>query len=204
MATPKNVVLIFWIARRQNLITPKALQPSSDSCECLRESDLHSASDRASSDECMKSGAYLRENLVDPVSSHSPDPEHTSFQKAYRFEGTRWEFLEHPQNQFKLRRYGAAMASNSKLQPPDAILKCTLPDRFRNSLCVHILLSVYDWTSLPSGTVFADMGSGIGNVSLEIAKVRPDFTFVLEDRPAVVENAQKVGGSSDSMIAKRV
>ena len=77
-------------------------------------------------------------------------------------------------------------------------------DQFRNSHCFHILLPVYDWTSLPRGTVFADMGSGIGNVSLEIAKVRPDFTFVLEDRPAVVENAQKVGGSSDSMIAKRV
>ena len=50
----------------------------------------------------------------------------------------------------------------------------------------------YDWQSFPSGTVFADVGAGIGNFSLEIAKIRPDFTFILEDRPPVMEKAKTV------------
>lgn len=40
--------------------------------------------------------------------------------------------------------------------------------------------------------MFADVGSGIGNFSLEVAKIRPDFTFILEDRPPVMEKARKV------------
>lgn len=53
-------------------------------------------------------------------------------------------------------------------------------------------LSGYDWALIPEGSVFADVGSGIGNFSLEIAKIRPDFTFILEDRPPVMEKAKTV------------
>ncbi|KAF7791494.1 hypothetical protein EIP86_002510 [Pleurotus ostreatoroseus] len=127
-------------------------------------------------DDCMKSGAYLSQTLTDPVTAHSKDPNETSIQKAFRFEGTRWEFLERPENLFMFRRYGAAMSGAARLQPPWAVLT------------KH--LSGYDWALIPEGSVFADVGSGIGNFSLEIAKIRPDFTFILEDRPPVMEKAK--------------
>ena len=50
---------------------------------------------------------------------------------------------------------------------------------------------------IPQGSVFADVGSGIGNFSLEVAKIRPDFTFILEDRPPVMEKARKVSVVND-------
>ncbi|KAJ3519830.1 hypothetical protein NM688_g9245 [Phlebia brevispora] len=124
-------------------------------------------------DDCMKSGAYLSQTLTDPATAHSKDPNQTSIQKAFRFEGTRWEFLERPENLFMFRRYGAAMSGAARLQPPWAVL------------------TSYDWASLPAGSVFADVGSGIGNFSLEVAKIRPDLTFILEDRPPVMEKAEK-------------
>lgn len=36
------------------------------------------------------------------------------------------------------------------------------------------------------------MGCGLGHVSLEIAKVRPDLHIVLEDRPEVIQEAKDV------------
>ena len=73
-------------------------------------------------DDCMKSGAYLSSTLTDPVTAHSQDPNTTSIQRAFHFEGTRWEFMERPENLFMFRRYGAAMSGAAKLQPPWAVL----------------------------------------------------------------------------------
>lgn len=50
---------------------------------------------------------------------------------------------------------------------------------------------VYDWASLPVGAKIVDVGAGLGVVSLELATVRPDITYVLEDRVSVVSDAQK-------------
>ncbi|THG98942.1 hypothetical protein EW026_g3332 [Hermanssonia centrifuga] len=124
-------------------------------------------------DDCMKSAAYLSDTMTDPKTAHSQDPNETSIQKAFRFEGTRWEFLERPENLFMFRRYGAAMSGAAKLQPPWAVL------------------TSYEWNTLPKGAVFVDVGSGLGNFSLEVAKIRPDLTYILEDRPPVMEKAKK-------------
>ncbi len=48
--------------------------------------------------------------------------------------------------------------------------------------------------------MFPDVGSGIGNFSLEVAKIRPDFTFILEDRPPVMEKARKVSVVNDKLL----
>ena len=37
-----------------------------------------------------------------------------------------------------------------------------------------------------------DVGSGIGNVALEVSRIRPDLRIVLEDRPQVIEKAKTV------------
>lgn len=37
-----------------------------------------------------------------------------------------------------------------------------------------------------------DVGGGIGHVSLEIAKLRPDLNIIVEDRALVLEQAKEV------------
>ena len=50
----------------------------------------------------------------------------------------------------------------------------------------------YDWTSIPQGGLVVDVGCGLGHVSLEIAKFRPDIHIVLEDCATVMNEAKEV------------
>ena len=50
---------------------------------------------------------------------------------------------------------------------------------------------MYDWQSLPKQAAIVDVGSGLGHVSLDIAGVRPDLTFILEDRSSVMVHAKE-------------
>ncbi len=40
----------------------------------------------------------------------------------------------------------------------------------------------------------------MGNILFEIAKERPDLTFILEDRPKVIEAAQEVSSPSSLFL----
>ena len=55
--------------------------------------------------------------------------------------------------------------------------------------------AAFDWKSFPKNGVVVDVGCGVGNVSLEISKLRHDLMFVLEDRPQVIANARAVSQS---------
>jgi len=46
---------------------------------------------------------------------------------------------------------------------------------------------------LPADEVVVDVGSGVGTVSMVIAKQVPQVKFILQDRPAVMEHAKSVG-----------
>ena len=54
------------------------------------------------------------------------------------------------------------------------------------------MIIVYDWLALPERATLVDVGAGLGHASLDIAQARPDFTFILEDRPSVVAHAKEV------------
>ena len=66
---------------------------------------------------------------------------------------------------------------------------------FPGQACLKLTIracAAYDWQSLPNESVIVDVGSGLGHVSLEIASVCPDLTFILEDRSAVLRDAEVV------------
>ena len=52
--------------------------------------------------------------------------------------------------------------------------------------------AAYDWAHFPKNGVVVDVGCGIGNVALELSKIRHDLMFVLEDQPAFIEYARAV------------
>lgn len=58
--------------------------------------------------------------------------------------------------------------------------------------CSVRIFSGFDWTSIPHGGVLVDVGGGLGHISMEVAKMRPDIHVVLEDRPPVIEQAKQV------------
>lgn len=57
---------------------------------------------------------------------------------------------------------------------------------------LRCLYLAYDWKSVPERGVIVDVGCGLGHVSLDIASVRPDLTFILEDRAVVLQDTEKV------------
>ena len=57
---------------------------------------------------------------------------------------------------------------------------------------LFVLCLVYDWRAVPEHGLVVDIGSGLGHVSVEIASVRPDLDFVLEDRAIVLQDAKEV------------
>ena len=53
-------------------------------------------------------------------------------------------------------------------------------------------LTAFDWAKLASGSLIADIGGGLGHVSIEIARAHPELHIVVEDRPQNTEFAKQV------------
>ncbi|KAJ7023063.1 O-methyltransferase [Mycena alexandri] len=89
----------------------------------------------------------------------------------------------HPNpNQFRLERFGKAMAGTGSWEAPGAVLHG------------------FDWASLPRGSVVVDVGGGIGSTSMLLASAYAEvdgedgtggLRFVIQDRPVVVEMGEK-------------
>jgi len=54
-----------------------------------------------------------------------------------------------------------------------------------------LALGVFDWAGLPEDSLIVDVGGGVGTVSTTVAAVFPKLRFVVQDRPAVIEDGKK-------------
>lgn len=53
-------------------------------------------------------------------------------------------------------------------------------------------LIAFDWSTVRKGGIVIDVGGGLGHVSMEVSKIRPDLNIVVEDRPPVMVQAKAV------------
>jgi 2-polyprenyl-3-methyl-5-hydroxy-6-metoxy-1,4-benzoquinol methylase len=49
----------------------------------------------------------------------------------------------------------------------------------------------FPWAELPAGTTLCDVGGGIGNMAMHIAKAHPHIQVKLQDQPKQIEQATK-------------
>jgi ubiquinone/menaquinone biosynthesis C-methylase UbiE len=49
----------------------------------------------------------------------------------------------------------------------------------------------FPWDILPEGTIVCDVGGGVGNISLKLAKRYPTLRLVLQDLPQPLNTAEK-------------
>jgi len=68
----------------------------------------------------MKAGVHMTDNLMDPSTTASQEVDHSVFNRA--FEMPLFEFLEKPGNEYRLRRFGAAMHGMSVAFSTGALL----------------------------------------------------------------------------------
>lgn len=125
-------------------------------------------------DEIMKTVSYLAEAVMDPVSGHNNDVHDLAFNRAFNVKGTFWDWLDQPDQAYRLERFGIAMEGAKNAAPPNAIVEGL------------------DWNSLGEGALVVDVGGGIGAQSLTLAKNCPNLKFIIQDRPEVVKVAEKI------------
>ncbi|KAK7043177.1 hypothetical protein VNI00_008531 [Paramarasmius palmivorus] len=123
-------------------------------------------------DEMFKASAYMTETLLDPKKGHSDAPEDTPLARAFNMNKSVWDWFEEPGNEFRLKRFASAAEGFYKMKP-------------------GAVLAGFKWSTLPPGSVVVDVGGGSGHNMLTIYKEHPELNFIIQDREAVIRQAQK-------------
>ncbi|KAA1472201.1 O-methyltransferase [Dentipellis sp. KUC8613] len=124
-------------------------------------------------DESFKAAAYLADVISNPEISHSYESNKSAANKAFNTDLDLFSWFETPGNEHRIRRIGHAMNGSQALSPPNAILEG------------------FDWKNLKEGAIVVDVGGGVGAQSLVLANNFSHLHFIVQDRAAVVPEAEK-------------
>lgn len=125
-------------------------------------------------DDAGTSATALVSCLQDPNLKLSEEPTDAPFNKAFKFPRDVFDFYEQPGQEYRRSRFGVAMQGVSAMFPPEAILKG------------------FNWMSLTNQDTIVDVGSGVGSVSLALARANLEVKIILQDRAPVIEHAAQV------------
>ncbi|KAJ3052321.1 hypothetical protein HK097_006521 [Rhizophlyctis rosea] len=133
-------------------------------------------------------GAHTRKTLMDPITGPSFSPWQTAFQGVMNTDKAFWEWLEETDEDGnkrpELETFGLGMVGHGKLHD-----RCLLFD--------------YPWGTLGAAKV-VDVGGGVGGFCMDLYEQFPELTFVVQDRPPVIEQAKAVWGERFPGYEKRV
>ncbi|KAK7040146.1 hypothetical protein VNI00_009952 [Paramarasmius palmivorus] len=118
--------------------------------------------------EAFKGGPFLTEYLL---GGHKEYP--SPFNMAIRTKDSIWQWWEQPGNEMRPRRFATGMKG--------------LGERFLPS----VYTGAFDWQSLKEGAIAVDVGGGVGPVTLALYKAFPQITYIVQDLPPVINEAQK-------------
>lgn len=117
-------------------------------------------------DECFKSSSHLTDALLDPEGTQN------LFTRAFNTEEPMFNWFQRPENAWRIARFGMAMHGTSAAEPP------------------KLILTGFDWSTLPDGGVIVDVGGGLGSTSMEVVKEYPKLRVVNQDLGPTIENAK--------------
>ncbi|KAL1745742.1 O-methyltransferase-domain-containing protein [Schizophyllum fasciatum] len=125
-------------------------------------------------DVSFKGAAFVSETLRDSEYGHSDIAEKAPVPYAFKTPLAMYDWFEQPGNEKRLACFSDAMRAQAvAVQTPDAVVKG------------------FDFSSLAPGSKIVDVGGGIGHVIMSIAKHHPELQCVLEERPAVLDQARE-------------
>lgn len=116
-------------------------------------------------------------------------------QYAFKYTGSSWDWYEEPGNELRLKRFTAAMHGSTKTEHPDGILHGEVPLHQHTStfnFTHHCVMAGFRWGDLPPKSVVVDVGGGLGHVTMRIAREYPDLRYIVQDRVAIIEQAEEV------------
>lgn len=122
-------------------------------------------------DEGLKSSSYLEDALLGPETAKLHEPNETAFNLAFKTDMPYWQWLETPENEQRLARFGIAMKGGKQSVAPNSILEG------------------FDWEGLKEGSLVVDVGGGIGSQTAVVARHCPHLRFIIQDREPVMKDA---------------
>lgn len=138
------------------------------------------------------------ENMRDPLTAFSSEPNQAPFNRAYGVDIPMWAWHQLPEQSYSRRRFNVAMQGMTKLQPSDVLTTGT--HAFRCGIFIAIQTNVrlvaFDWASLPDGALVVDVGGGIGAPSLPLARAFTGLKVIIQDEAEVTEQGKKVPTSA--------
>ncbi|KAF8192239.1 O-methyltransferase [Mycena galopus ATCC 62051] len=114
----------------------------------------------------LKAGAYLADTLQPPGQQTLP------YKLAFNTEEPYFNILQRPENGYKLKRFAVAMEGSTASDLPEMILQG------------------FDWGALSDGATVVDVGGGIGQISLAVAKNHPGLRIVNQDLGPAIQLAK--------------
>ncbi|KAJ6574821.1 O-methyltransferase-domain-containing protein [Mycena capillaripes] len=133
---------------------------------CALLEDLTSVSHKAST--------CVWENMADPFTAQSGEPNHSPFQRAFGTNKTYFEWQAEEEQKYISHRFGITMVGMASMRPANAIL------------------SAFDWHSLPHDSIVVDVGGGLATSAVPIAKAIPQVKIIVQDLPNVIEHSRKL------------
>ncbi|KAG5341098.1 hypothetical protein C0989_011690 [Termitomyces sp. Mn162] len=118
-----------------------------------------------------KSSSQLFENMRDPNTARSGEPNHTPFNRAFDVDLSLWLWYETKDQAYRRRRLEVAMCGVAQMQPPD------------------VLDDVLNWKAIPKESIVVDVGGGIGTSSIALSKKNAHLKFVVQDLQTVCAEA---------------
>lgn len=87
---------------------------------------------------------------------------------------TMFEWLELPEHALQLRKFSIGMRAG--MTSDEGI----------------IATRGFEWASLPPSSLVVDVGGGVGNLAMALAKVHKHLRYVVQDRHAVAEEGERL------------
>jgi len=132
-------------------------------------------------DDALKSGAFITDALIDPVTSHSEESSDPPCLRVFKAKSY-FDYLHTPGNEYIDARFQASMGHLASSE---------------NSTVVP---GGFPWETLPEGTRIVDVGGGIGSACREIMEKNPLLKFTVQDLLSVRDQAVAVSTSRVSML----
>jgi hypothetical protein len=93
-----------------------------------------------------------------------------------------WKWLEKPANEYRLKRFSAAMTGAPRLDPPNAIDLG------------------FKWGDLLPDSVVVDVGGDLGHITMKLLQYHPNLKYIVQDRVPIIDQAHEVQVNSNLLV----
>ncbi|KDQ18302.1 hypothetical protein BOTBODRAFT_28716 [Botryobasidium botryosum FD-172 SS1] len=118
------------------------------------------------------SAEAMSATLRSPETTFSLEPNKAPFNRAYKYDGTLWEWLELEENTSSRLKFGSAMRTATKFLDAQG--------------------GAFDWAGLSEGAIVVDVGGGVGAASMALRALYPKLKYVIQDRAETIKHGEEL------------